>query len=47
MSERSQELFLSDILESIDAIQLYVISCDFDFFVVTVRPFLQPFVSLK
>jgi len=32
MSERSQELFLSDILESIDAIQLYVISCDFDFF---------------
>jgi uncharacterized protein with HEPN domain len=32
MSERSQELFLSDILESINAIQDYVTGFDFDCF---------------
>src|ERR1035437_9886727 len=32
MSEQSQELFLSDILESIDAIQLFVTNCDYDYF---------------
>lgn len=32
MPERSQELFLMDILESIEAIQMFVSSCDFDFF---------------
>lgn len=32
MSERSQELFLSDILESIDAIQSYLTGSDFDYF---------------
>jgi uncharacterized protein with HEPN domain len=32
MSERSQKLFLSDIIESIDAIQIYVAGADFDYF---------------
>ena len=32
MFERSQELFLSDILESIDAIITYVAGVDFDYF---------------
>ncbi len=32
MPERSQELFLSDILESIDAIQVYVAGVDLDCF---------------
>jgi uncharacterized protein with HEPN domain len=32
MSERSQELFLSDILESIGAIRTFVVDIDFDFF---------------
>jgi len=32
MSERSQKLFLMDILESIDAIASYVDGCSFEFF---------------
>ncbi len=32
MSERSQKLFLSDIIESIDAIRVYVAGVDFDYF---------------
>ena len=32
MSERSQELFLSDIIESIDAIRMYVAGMDFNCF---------------
>ena len=32
MSERNQKLFLMDILESIDAISLFVEGCSFEFF---------------
>lgn len=32
MSERSQELFLADIIESIDAIRMFIVDVDFDFF---------------
>jgi uncharacterized protein with HEPN domain len=32
MSERSQELFLADILESIDALESFIDGCDFNFF---------------
>jgi len=32
MSERSQKLFLVDIMESIDAISSFVEGCNFDFF---------------
>jgi uncharacterized protein with HEPN domain len=32
MSDRSQELFLLDIIESVDAIHSFVNGCDFSFF---------------
>ncbi len=32
MSERNQELYLTDIIESINAVQSFVVDCDFSHF---------------